>query len=69
MLTQSRHFAGRLRRECPDLAAQIDRAHQLSLGRTPTPAERERLTAFAKTNGLPNLCRVLLNLNEFTFVD
>ncbi len=69
MLTQSRHFAERVQREAPDLAAQITRAHQLALGRAPTPDERERLIAFAKTNGLPNLCRVLLNLNEFTFVD
>jgi hypothetical protein len=69
MLTQSRHFAERVQREASDLAAQIERAHQLALGRAPTPVERERLIAFAKTNGLPNLCRVLLNLNEFTFVD
>ena len=69
ILTQSRHFAERIQREAPDLAAQIERAHTLALGRTPTPAEREKLIAFAKTNGLPNLCRVLLNLNEFTFVD
>ncbi len=69
MLTQSRHFAERIQRETPDLAAQIERAHQLALGRTPTPTERAQLIAFAKANGLPNLCRVLLNLNEFTFVD
>ena len=69
MLAQSRHFAERVQRETPDLAAQITRAHLLALGRAPTPAEHEKLTAFAKANGLPNLCRVLLNLNEFTFVD
>jgi mono/diheme cytochrome c family protein len=69
MLTQSRHFAERVQRDAPDLSAQIEHAHQLAFGRTPTPDERERLIAFAKTNGLPNLCRVLLNLNEFTFVD
>jgi mono/diheme cytochrome c family protein len=69
MLTQSRHFAERIQREAPDLAAQVERAHLLALGRAPTPAEREKLIAFAKANGLPNLCRVLLNLNEFTFVD
>ena len=69
MLTQSRHFAERVQRETPELAAQIDRAHKLALGRAPTPPERDRLIAFAKANGLPNLCRVLLNLNEFTFID
>jgi hypothetical protein len=69
MLAQSRHFAERVQREASGLPAQIDRAHQLALGRAPAPDERERLIAFAKANGLPNLCRVLLNLNEFTFVD
>ncbi|MEQ1851942.1 MAG: DUF1553 domain-containing protein, partial [Chthoniobacteraceae bacterium] len=69
MLTQARHFAERVQREAPDLSARIERAHQLAFGRPPTPTERARLIAFAKANGLPNLCRVLLNLNEFTFVD
>ena len=69
MLTQSRHFAERVQREAPDIAAQVERAHLLAFGRTPTAAEHEKLIAFAKTNGLPNLCRVLLNLNEFAFID
>ena len=69
MLTQSRHFAERAQREAAGLTAQVSRAHQLAFGRTPAPAELEKLTTFAKANGLPNLCRVLLNLNEFTFVD
>ncbi|MEO6741120.1 MAG: DUF1553 domain-containing protein [Chthoniobacteraceae bacterium] len=69
MLTQARHFAERVQREAPDLAAQVDRAHLLAFGRVPAAADRERLIAFAKTNGLPNLCRVFLNLNEFAFVD
>ena len=69
MLTQSRHFAERVQHEAPDLAAQVARAHLLAFGRAPTAAEHEKLTAFATANGLANLCRVLLNLNEFTFVD
>ena len=27
------------------------------------------LAAFAKEQGLVNVCRVILNLNEFTFID
>ena len=69
MLTQARHFAERVQREAPGLPAQVDRAHSLALGRPPDATERERLIAFAKANGLQNLCRVLLNLNEFAFVD
>ena len=29
----------------------------------------KELETFARVNGLPNLCRVLFNLNEFNFVD
>ncbi len=70
MVTQARHFAARLQREKPnDLALQIERAHWLAFSRAPTATERKKFIAFAKANGLPNLCRVLLNLNEFTFAD
>jgi hypothetical protein len=70
MLTQARHFAERLQRESPnDLSMQIERAHWLAFGRAPTAVERRKFIAFAKANGLPNLCRVLFNLNEFAFAD
>jgi mono/diheme cytochrome c family protein len=69
MITQAKHFAERLQREQPnDLAAQIERAHWLTFGRAPTPAESQKFIAFAQSHGLPNLCRLLLNLNEFMFV-
>jgi hypothetical protein len=70
MVTQARHFAERLQREIPnDLARQIERANWLAFGRAPTAAERKKYIAFVKVYGLPNLCRALLNLNEFTFAD
>jgi hypothetical protein len=69
MLTQSQHFAERVQREAPDLAAQVVRAHALAYGREPSASDRAKLIAFAQTNGLPSLCRLLLNLNEFTFAD
>jgi hypothetical protein len=70
MVTQARHFAERLQREHPnDLARQIERAHWLAFGRAPTVAERRKFIAFARSYGLPNLCRALFNLNEFTFAD
>ena len=69
MLTQARHFAERVQREKADLTAQVVRAHELAFGHAPSTTQREKLIAFAKTNGLPSLCRVLLNLNEFTFAD
>lgn len=69
MVTQARHFAERVQREKPDLPAQVERAHRLALGGPPSPDDLKKLVAFAEAQGLPNLCRVLLNLNAFTFVD
>ncbi len=70
MLAQARHFATRLEREKPnDLAGQIARAQWLAFGRAPTTREQAKFSAFARNYGLANFCRVLLNLNEFTFAD
>jgi hypothetical protein len=70
MLTQANHFAERVRREAgADPARQIERAWRLALGHAPAEPDRDRLLAFVQKNGLPNLCRVLFNLNEFAFVD
>lgn len=70
MLTQSQHFAARVEREHPaDHARQVERAHALALGRSPTAAVSAELADYARTHGLPALCRVLLNLNEFAFID
>jgi hypothetical protein len=70
IVTQARHLAARAQAERPaDLAAQIARAHALALGRLPDAETGARLVAFAEAEGLPALCRLLLNLNEFTFID
>ncbi len=69
MLTQARHFAARVEGEAPDLPARVARAHALALGRPPSAAEAARLVEFAQAHGLPALCRLILNLNEFLFVD
>jgi hypothetical protein len=65
MLTMSRHFADRVKSASDPIAA----AYRLALGREPTEAERDRLATFSRAHGLANACRVLLNLNEFVFVD
>jgi Protein of unknown function (DUF1553) len=70
MLAQAERFAARVAREAgDDRSAQVDRAMRIALGRAPTDAERARLAAFAGEHGLANACRVILNLNEFTFID
>ena len=61
MLAQAKHLAER--------AGSADRAFQLAIGREPTVAESAALAQYAKQHGLANACRVILNLNEFVFVD
>jgi hypothetical protein len=69
MVVMARHFAERVAAAAPDPAAQIATACRLALQREPTLMEQASLTAYAATHGLANACRLILNLNEFTFVD
>ncbi|HEX3148886.1 MAG TPA: DUF1553 domain-containing protein [Gemmataceae bacterium] len=61
MLAMAKHMAAR--------AGDVNEAFRLALGREPKVKERQVLEAYAKEHGLPNACRVILNLNEFVFVD
>jgi mono/diheme cytochrome c family protein len=70
MVVQATHFAARLQAEAGnDPAAQIDLAYRLATGRSATQQEKAQLTAFVQQHGLANTCRVIFNLNEFTFID
>ncbi len=69
MLTMAQAFAQRLESEAPDLPARVDRAMQLAFARAPSLAERAGLIEYAREHGLPNMSRLLFNLNEFLFVD
>jgi hypothetical protein len=62
-------FAERLRSEAPDEAAQVRRAYALAVARDPSADEAAFAQRFAKEHGLAQLCLVLLNLNEFVYVD
>jgi hypothetical protein len=63
------HFAARVSQEGSKPADRIRTAFQLALGRPPGPDEQRALEDYAGTFGLANTCRVILNLNEFVFVD
>jgi hypothetical protein len=69
MIKQAEFFADRLKKISPEVEKQIESAYRLALGRLPTPLERTALSAFARRHGLANACRLLLNTNEFVFVD
>jgi hypothetical protein len=60
-VTMAKHFAAH--------AGSVKRAFQLALAREPKPDELAALEDYAKREGLENACRVILNLNEFTFID
>ena len=68
-VAMAKHFAERVEKLASDDAGRVTAAFRLALGRDPTAKERDALTAYVCDFGLANGCRVLLNLNEFVFVD
>jgi hypothetical protein len=69
ILVHAKAMAARLEKNSPDRARQIDQACLLVWGRPPTGAERALFDEYAGKHGLPNLCRILFNSNEFLFAD
>jgi hypothetical protein len=69
LIEQSRRLAALLEAHSADFAAQLDLLYRLTLSRAPKPEEQNLLAAYSKENGLQNLCRLVLNSNEFLFVD
>jgi len=68
-VAMAKHFAERVSKEAAGLEAQTKRAFALALAREPKADELAPLVDYAKREGLENTCRVILNLNEFSFVD
>ena len=73
---QAEHFAQRLEREAGgNPEKQIDHAFRLALARHPTPGEAAAMQQFLtreaaatdERRALVQLCRVILNLNEFVY--
>ncbi len=63
-------FAARVINEAgPETSAQVERAFVLALGRAPAAGERESCKRLVENRSLPELCRVLFNLNEFLYLD
>lgn len=65
---QATHFAARLRREAgSDIKARVYLAWKLALCREPNASELSTMEAFLQVEPLEQLCRVILNLNEFVY--
>lgn len=69
MVVMADHFAAKLKAGGGTLEEQVGRGFAEALGRAPTETELQALTDFAGSEGLANGCRLLFNLNEFSFVD
>ncbi|MBS0264344.1 MAG: DUF1553 domain-containing protein [Planctomycetes bacterium] len=66
----SNAFAARLEKEVGRSPhAQVERAFQLALQRAPGPEEFQACRQFLETRTLAELCRVVLNLNEFLYAE
>ena len=72
---EAEHFASRVELSGNiDLAKQIECAFEIALGRLPSELEMSRIISLIESSdsvreGLISLCRVLLNANEFIYVD
>ena len=69
MLAMARHFANNLEQSQPDIQSAVAEAFFRTVGRPPSTEEASDLATFAQQHGLANTCRLLFNLNEFSFVD
>lgn len=64
------HLAERVRREAgEDTLQQVDHLYRLVLLRVPEPGEKDLARAFLQKQSLVQLCVVMLNTNEFLFVE
>ena len=69
MVAMARHFASDVEQTHTGRTAAVSEAFFRATGRPPTPEETSDLVAYAAKHGLANACRLLFNLNEFSFVD
>jgi hypothetical protein len=69
MVRLSEHLAARAAKLGRDLPAQVRAVYGLALGRKPTARESGLVTKYAARHGLANACRMILNSNEFMFVN
>ncbi len=69
IVTMAGHLAQKVAGQATGLEAQVRTAFEAALSRPPSQDEWQPLVDYAQREGLENTCRVLMNLNEFSFVD
>lgn len=68
VIRQCEHIAARVNRETNE-RTQVAHAFRLLLQRAPWPDEHARFTAYIQKHGLANACQILINSNEFIYID
>ena len=68
IVRQSEYLAVRVAK-AGSLREQIEKVYELALNRAPTRRELKELESYAKQYGMANTCRVILNSNEFVFLN
>ena len=69
LVRQCEHIATRIISSNSELPDQINAAYQLLYGRPATESELATIQQYTTKHGLANTCRLLLNTNEFLFID
>jgi mono/diheme cytochrome c family protein len=69
VVRQSEHAAARFEAQTESLAEQIRLLFAWALQREPTAQELAAWEQYAQRHGLANACRMMINTNEFVFVD
>jgi hypothetical protein len=69
IVRQAEHMSERIRSLSAEARQQVAWAYRLALSREPAAAETDRLVKYAEEFGLASACRLILNSNEFLFVD
>lgn len=69
LATLNNPFVVRMAEHLAERAGDVKKAVLLALGRPVSPEELRLYSEYAERHGMPNLCRLLFNTNEFLFVD
>jgi hypothetical protein len=69
MVRMAEYFAARIEPMGKNTSERIKAAWRLAFGREPDEAELQLMSNNSDKYGLANSCRLILNLNEFMFID
>ena len=69
IVRQCEHFAARVAACGGDIPSQVEAAYRLALGRPPIATRPRRSPPSRTRHGMANACRLIVNTNEFMFVN